>query len=262
MEGWSSINRAVTSLALDTSSGHLYASGEETLVRWDGKAWTTISAPTYSPWWCNFLFVDASNRLLYAGCSFKISGSSVEFATMNIVTSTWSPVRLPQQNQRQIRVNAFELASPPACAAGDVPTTSGGSCTPCRPGTYVEKDGAGKIHHSRKCTPCPLNTYNAATFSAAFEKCAACPPGTRADDVGSIACTKSPQSDSAGGLTGTGTAAPPLRKSPSPPPLEVVDYESSARANYSGSGGGGALRCLVVAIVTLLFSPSSRTLAG
>lgn len=191
-------------LAFDSSTSSLFARGNflsaggvigtSGLAKWDAvaAAWNALGnggilsgrSGVYA------LALDASSGALYVGGSGMYGCMNCEYVFMwNIPSSTW--ISLPSNMGSGINhmwaVKALAVLTP-KCPTGNVPATSGGACTPCRPGTYVKDYGSDR----RECLPCPQNTANAATLSAAIAQCVACAPGTGNIAAGSTTCAQCP----------------------------------------------------------------------
>eukprot|EP00740_Mantoniella_antarctica_P005925 CAMPEP_0181348918 /NCGR_PEP_ID=MMETSP1106-20121128/446_1 /TAXON_ID=81844 /ORGANISM="Mantoniella antarctica, Strain SL-175" /LENGTH=1640 /DNA_ID=CAMNT_0023461271 /DNA_START=149 /DNA_END=5073 /DNA_ORIENTATION=+ len=191
-------------LALDSSTSSLYVGGEFTsaggvsgtvnVARWDiaSSTWSALGSGVLGPK-VLVLALDSSTSSLYVGGDFN-SASNVNrtssLAKWDTASSTWNAIGLGGTGLAPGASGSFSVYGlavvTPICAAGDVPTASGGACTPCYPGRYVKDYGSNR----RECQPCPKNTVNAATLSATLAQCVACAPGTGTDSLVLTTCAQ------------------------------------------------------------------------
>ena len=123
------------SLALDPSSGALYVSdfrgwdsSSSMLRRWADGSWSSeVSYSAYA-----IAFDSARGALLATGQGMYTWDGSAALQTEFGGPSGGGPPGIA------LAVHA------PACAAGNVPTTSGGACNACSPGLYVKDCGSNR----------------------------------------------------------------------------------------------------------------------
>jgi len=149
------VSSDVRVLLRDAESGVLYVGGDFTsaggvsgtqrLAKFDiaSSTWSALGGGMSGANHVYALALDAASGVLSVGGGFTSAGGSSEgLTTFDIASSTWSAVQSVPSDDYVGR-GAMALVIP-TCAAGNVPTISGGACTPCRPGWYVKDYGSNR----------------------------------------------------------------------------------------------------------------------